>query len=401
MNSRFRVLWWVAACVLSAGCTLTPIPLPITPSSYWGDIFTVGQAEQPNAPAFLVTAEHIVTAWVGADNTGIHQDMRLVSNGATLTTVLPLPPERPYAQQLAPAQDGSIHLLWLDADENGETRLFCALITSEQTIERGPTLISDRPTLRYVVMSNGDGSLWAIWSGAPIDEPVLYAQYIDSLGRPRQAVRLVEDADWPALTYTGSGVYLYWIQTTTGSIFRARLINGVLNSVETISPGIVLSAADRLTSFSAASDHTNGYLFWNLTRADGQPETWFSTSLLETPIWREPSRLGVDWTTKEVIETGFNGGRAYPAHLGDRWLSWVVPVAGQLETLPVTAVQKDKLALIYFRGGEVIGYQSIVATPGLIGLPALMTDRNLHLYLAWSQPTAEGYADLKLTTTRR
>ncbi len=394
-------LWLAVACVLSAGCTFAPAHPPISPSSYWGEIVTIAQAEQPHAPAIWVAPEQIFTTWIGADNSGIHHDMRIVSTSTMPLTILPLPPVRPYAQQLAPAQDGRIHLLWLDAHESGESRLFSALISAEQTVERGPTVISDRQTLHYTVVSNGDGSLWAIWSGVPLAEPVLYAQYVDSLGRPRQIVRLVEDADWPTLTYTGSGAYLHWIQATTGYVYRARLTEQVLAAIEPISPGISLGSADRLTGFSAATDHTHSYVLWNVTRADGQSETWFSTSLLDTMAWSEPARLGVEWTTKEVIETGFNGGRAFPAQFGEKWLSWAVPVTGQLETVPVTAVQENNLALIYWRGGEVIGYQNIAPITGLIGQPALMTDRDLHLYLAWSEPTLMGYAELRLTMTRR
>jgi hypothetical protein len=57
--------------------------------------------------------------------------------------------------------------------------------------------------------------------------------------------------------------------------------------------------------------------------------------------------------------------------------------------------------MLYFQGGEVIGYQSIAPTTGLIGQPSLLTDRDRHLYLAWSEPTPNGYADLKLAMTRR
>jgi hypothetical protein len=243
--------------------------------------------------------------------------------------------------------------------------------------------------------------LWALWIGEPIAEPVLYAQYVDSLGRPRQPARLVSDADWPSLSWTSSGVYLYWVQSSTGQLQRARLVNGTLDNMQPISVGISLGGGDRLMGLGAGNDHTHSYLFWNITRADGQFETWWSTGPLDTSTWSQPQRLGIDWTTKSFIETGFNGGRAFPARGGQHWLSWATPVTGQLDTLPLAAVQGSDLSMIYFQGGQVIGYQSITPIAGLIGQPALITDRDRHLYLVWSEPTPAGYADLKLTTTRR
>jgi hypothetical protein len=384
--------------LFSTSCNLAATVPSSQSASLWGEIIVLGQAEQMNAPALWIEPERIVATWVSADETGIHQDMRVVESRGSPVAVLPLPPVHPYAQQLAPAQDGRVHLLWLDAGEGGETRLFSALITPQLTVERGPTPLSDRHTFRYTVVPNGDGSLWALWVGEPIAEPVLYGQYVDSLGRPRQPARLMSDADWPAISWTSSGVELYWIQSTTGQVHCARLVNGALDDIQPISIHLLFDSGDRLTGVSAGNDHTHSYLFWNITRAQGQLESWWSTS---TSAWSQPQRLGIDWTTKSFIETGFNGGRAFPARVGERWLRWVTPVTGQLDALPVAAVRRDHLGMVYFRGGDVIGYQPIAPITGLIGQPSLLTDRDRHLYLAWSEPTPVGYADLKLTMTRR
>ena len=94
----------------------------------------------------------------------------------------------------------------------------------------------------------------------------------------------------------------------------------------------------------------------------------------------------------------------------DLWLRlwWVRPLAGQFDTLPVAAYMDtaspttpDQVIVAYFRGGQVVGYQPIVPLQTtLLAPPALYADRDRHLYLAWSEPTANGYAELKLTTTR-
>ncbi len=389
--------------ILLARCTLSKVAPAAPSTSFWGNISTLGHAEQTDAPALVAMGDDLTAAWIGSDDSGIHQDMLQVnSTDLPPATVLPLPPVHPYAQQLAPAANGNIHLFWLDAGDSGETRLFTALITPEQTVERGPTQVSDRRTARYALMSNGDGTLWAVWSGGLLSEPALYAQYIDADGRPREPQPLVSDADWLEITYTGAGTQiLFWLQASNSRPHVARFVNGALADIQPAADAVALNGGDLLTSFRAGLDHTHAYLFWNLTRANGQPETWVSSSPLAAPVWSAPQRLGVEWTTKSFFETGFNGGRAYPAHSGERWLSWSAPVAGQLETLPVAAAYGSNLGLVYFRDGDIIGYQNIVTIAGLIGTPFLLTDRDLHLYLAWSEPTPNGYADLKLTMTRK
>ena len=68
----------------------------------------------------------------------------------------------------------------------------------------------------------------------------------------------------------------------------------------------------------------------------------------------------------------------------------------------IAAQVNDALGIVYLHDGEFDGYQPVVTLmePGLIGLPSLATDRNRHLYLAWAQPSATGYADLNVTMTR-
>jgi hypothetical protein len=389
----------VLLTLCSLACNLTTSVRTPEPASYWGGITILGQAEQTHAPALWVEPGYAITTWVGADDAGIHHDFRLVTTEVSPIVVLPLPPVRPYAQQLAPALGGSIHLLWLDADAEGETRLFTALIAADGVVERGPTSVSDRHTFRYAVIPNGDGSLWVLWVGEPVAEPVLYAQYMDSLSRPRQPLRLLSDADWPALSWISSGIDLYWMQASTGQINRGSFADGSLTNMQVVSSGIALASGDRLSGLNAASDHAHRYVFWNLTRANGQFETWIAANRIGDSTWGPPQRLGIEWTTKSFVETGYNGGWAFPARLGERWLSWAAPVTGQLETLPVAALQGRNLVLLFLRAGELVGYQNITPVTNLIGPPILLTDRDLHLYLAWAEPTPAGYANLKLTMT--
>jgi hypothetical protein len=394
----------IAALFLWA-CTSSPTnPAPLM--SLWGAIITVGQAEQTDAPAIWPEADRVRLLWIGADQSGVHQDIRAVTaDGLSDQVVLPLPHIHPYAQQVTPAQNDNLHLLWLDDNQSGETRLYDAEITASLEVEHGQTLVSEQSAVRYIIIPREDSGMWVISSGGLLAEPGLFIRDVDAVGRPRLAestYRLTSDADWPAFDRRSDGMIdLYWIAHSDGRVFRGTLVDGTLQNPQPISTTVSLNTGDRLETFSAGVDHSHAYLFWNITRAGGQAETWFTTASLDSQDWSAPYRLQVDTTLNAPFETGFNSGSALAAQAGSTPFIWAKPLDGQFDTLPVAGtLGKTRLALLYFRDGQVAGYQDIAATVGLIGVPNLVSDRDRHLYLAWAEPTPAGYAALNLTMTR-
>jgi len=397
------VLFGISAC---SSAPATETTLDTRSVSLWGEIYTLGQAEQIEAPAVELTDAGIVFAWIGADETGIHQDARVFSGSDwSERVVLPLPPVHPYGQQLATAGLGSVHFLWLDAEDTSanESRLFSAFINRRLENELGPIPVSDRATLHYHHLSNTDGSLWTVWSGGPVIEPSLYGNFIDASGRPRDAQLLTPNGDYPALVRAGDGtVDVFWMRVSTNRIYRAILGDGVLSDAQLVTDAPALERGDKLVSMRAALDTTRVYLFWNITRADGTFETWYAHGTLDSPVWSMPEQLGIEIVTDESFVTGYNSGTTQEATNGDLWLSWGSPAAGQYDVLAVAGQVNDGLAVVYLRGGEVAGYQKITTLPNrLIGVPTLLTDRNRHLYLAWSEPNSQGYSLLKFTQTPR
>jgi hypothetical protein len=377
------------------------------PTSVWGQIHTLAQAEQSNAPALYLTSRGEVTSvWVNADETGVHQDMR---QGTAETIVLPLPPVHPYAQTLNPSLfDGDMHLLWLDADYEqrddvliaNTTYLFGAFITSAR-VERGPTRITNMQTFHYAAVPHADGGLWTAWSGGLASEPELYAQRIDNNGRPLQSRRIALNADFPVLARADDGtLFLFWTQPSSGSVYLAGLDENGAHDMRVITHTPILNAGDRVVNISAGMDRTHLYLLWNIDRADGHAETWWTSGAFDAASWGVPQRLGISPST-EAFVTDFNGGAGVTVTTGETWLSWSAPLVVQYEMLSLAVWDGTQLGVVYLQSGAVVGYQAVVAVDLLIGIPALMTDRDRHLYLSWSHPTPEGYADLLLTTTRR
>ena len=374
------------------------------PDSTWGPVFALAQAEQSHGPALWANTSHVTAAWVGADQTGVHQDVRMLAgNLLSETSALPLPPVHPYAQSLYPAAADSLHLLWLDAD-SGDTRLFAALVSPALTLESGPNTISGGETLNYAAVPAGDGSLWAVWTGGPPGEPALYARRIDSIGRPAADIMtLAHDADWPALAWTTAGTrHLIWRCASSGELYHSILRDDGLSHITPTGIAVSAEPGDRLHSLYAAVDRTHIYALWNITRASGAEQVWFTTSAIDGGRWQAPQRLGVESEqTETAVETGFNTGPARAAHAGDDWLRWAAPLSGQHDVLPIVAQSGTGLTVIYMRAGQIIGYQITVPQVKIIGPAHLASDANRHLYIAWAEPEDNGPATLRLTTTRR
>ncbi|MBL8154232.1 MAG: hypothetical protein JNM70_08615 [Anaerolineae bacterium] len=393
----------IGAILLLAGCAVTapePTATPGPPRSAWGTIFTLASAEQMNAPAFW-PGSTLPFAWVEADDAAVTNRLaRLSGAGIAASGSVPLP-VRPYAQTLLPAAEGKLHLFWLDANVEDETRLFHALITPNLIVERGPTIVSDEPTLAYALLPNADGSVWAVTTGGLLSEPGLFARFVDGQGRPRleNLYQIAYDAVWPAFLDAPDGRALFWLGNRDGQVYRAAFIDGQPESPQAITEAPPLGSGDRLDDFLAGQDRSHEMLFWNIRRADGTAETWISAAP-RGGSWTRPTRLGISLSPDQPFETGFNGGAGMPAAPGESRLSWLRPLNGLFNTLPAAALLDGMLGVVYFQAGEIVGWQPVVPLSGLLAAPGFATDRDRHLYLSWSEPVAGEPARLQFTSTR-
>jgi len=399
LSTFFFLLILLAAC---QPATPTPAPLP---QSAWGSVITVAQAEQSDAPALSVDNDGITTAWVGSDEQGVFQSLRTLNNeGMSDPVRLPMP-VRPYAQQFAPASNNRLHLFWLDSNVNGETRLFTALLKPNLDRDRELTILTQQVTRRYTLLPTADGGVWAIASGGLSSEPNLYAHFVDDDGRWRLSDNylVAENADWPTALQRTDGLFnLYWLRSTDGAVMQSGFIDGKAVDPRPLTDGVLLNPGDRLDSFTAAQDSTITYLFWNVSRADGRHETWLAAGTPDQPSWPSPTRLRINVSATNSFESGFNTGAAYAASEGRDNISWVKPASGVFPTLPVAAQVDGQIAVLFLKAGHIVGYRpmDIGTKITLIGTPNLIVDRDLYLYLAWSQPDPAGYANLQLTSLK-
>lgn len=368
----------LCACGASAAETIHP---PQT--TLWGFRHLIAHAPQNDAPALWSSAGRTVSAWVQGNSLAL----RAFEDGQfSEVVIVPRTVRNPHQLMVFPGVGGSTHLFWLDTDENGETRVYSAFFNAALQIERGVIEVSDYRTEYYDVVANGDGSLWVVWSGGLQAERTIYANLIDRLGRPRKAQQVIDGADRPVFLQANQNLYLFWLQSDT--IYRARFADATLSEITPLVKNLTLFPGDLLFNYEAAGD---GYLFWNIVRADGTPETWMASAMNG---WAEPERLGLGAIGDEPFQTGFNSGAVTAAQSGDRPLTWIVPLAGQYDVLPAAAQVGGEIVLVYFQNGAIAGSQAITSGQ-LTGLPSLITDINRHLYLAWSQPP-----ELFFTSTR-
>lgn len=341
---------------------------------------TLTHAPQTAAPALAPLNDgSLLTSWIGVDARGVHHDARRIfeaQQGEIVT--LPLPPRRPFAPTLVPAQNGA-HLFWLDANDADILALHSALITPDLRVERGPVEVSDGLALRSAAIADDNGGAWTAFIGGSEGEPTLLLRAIDPAGRPLERITVMTDADHPAFARAADGtLWLFWI--ASGQVWRGRVNETVVEDVEAITGTLALAPADRLENLSAGIDGRGwGYVFWNVTRADSTRESYYSRGLMDSTAWYAPERLRQGDTLLHAVA---------PA---------VPPPGRGFDTLAVAAADDTGMLITYWRGGELIAASTAATNAQPLSQPTLQLTQGGDVYLAWAELDGDTAA-LKLLT---
>lgn len=401
----------IALHVLLACGGSTPTASVSPLNAYWGERLTVAETEQSHAPAILAFNDgRVLCSWVETQPDGVGMAHRVLTWKGKVSSSLPtLTLAATFLQSpvFVPALGDRAHLFWLDFDTDqpsDATRLWVTTLTPELRTERGTIRLTEAQTRHYTTAPAGNGAVWVVWSGGLPAAPSLSLRYLDGLGRPRPEQSLVSGGDWPALIWAENTLYLFWLGVEDGEVYRGVLQDGVLVDIVPLGVSMRLGSTDLLSGFTVGTDGTYFYLFWNITQVgEGMAQAWWTSGDLASGQMALPERAGVS-LLDVPFETGFNGGSGQRAIMGDSWLSWAMPLKQPASPLPVVTQFSGQLGIVYFQDGEITGAQPVAGLehPGLIGAPALMTDRSRHLYVAWSQPmVADGFAALMLISTRQ
>lgn len=397
-----RVYLLVGLLVLAA-CQPTALPAPYTP---WGEVVTVGNAEQTQAPAYAVDPQRLTFAWVqaAADGANLEFPIRALDGGRFSPAVmLPLAPRYARDLRLSPGTSKAVHLLWLDAADNPTPQLFNALVDETLGLFRGPIQVSEGGARCYDLLAEGEG-VWVMWSGGPPAAPMLYTALIDATGRPLRVQPVLQIAGCPvaAQTFNRQVLLLYG----EGRLQMLDFLRGQVGRPVSLVDSPTLAPGDWLRGVRAGSDGERLYAFWNITRADGAHEVWFSYGLPGGAPWPAPQRLAFALDVETPYETSFNTGPGVAALNAppDAAVSvaWAGPARNVTGVLPVAVVRGGtELGVVYLRDGRVEGYQAVTALQRpLLAPPELQFDRDRHQYLSWSQPTDIAAALLQTAATR-
>jgi hypothetical protein len=368
--------------------------------SAWGAVVTLGDAPTIEAPVLVAGDGWITAAWSDGESILV---TRRRSDGGFLAQTAITTPRAPHGVRLA-AAPGGYHLLWLDVTEDNRTRLSSALLDSELRVTLGAEPIATVSVTRYTLLESA-GGLWVVWEGGNTAEPDLYAQWIDSLGRPRLPARLISDAVHPVLARLNSGeARLYWLRGR--ELHTATFTpDGTLAGDQIAGEGPLLARSEYLNDFSVGHDETHVYAFWNIVdAASGAGRSTLTAAKLAGGQFTVPRELALRTGEEITLETGFNTGRLRSVGSGSRPVTWAQPLAGQHRTLPVAVFDGFVLTMLYLKNGAAVAAQSIAPVDGptgLIGPPQLITASDRHLYLTWAQPLDDRpRAALRYVSTR-
>lgn len=319
---RARLIWillWLAGCA--------PSPTPHN----WR-IFTLGKAPILDAPAaHLPARDDPIAAWIAPQDGGGRFHFW---QGDAQNATLPVPSRHARAAQIFAGIGGRYHLLWLDQDENGQTRLYSLLANREPRVELGPPVLSTARTEDFAALTDEMGGLWVLWTGGALAEPDLFQQHIDPLGRPGFPTRVAQNAVFIAAARSDVA-WAYWLDNQN-IIWRARFDADTFDSPTRLARAPTLSRGDRLVEFYAAHDATRAYLFGNIQRASGEYEAWFATA---TDHWA--------WA---------------PLLVNGEPIRWAAPAATGNTDLPVAAASDSAIFLLHLRGTTINSQQTIAQT---------------------------------------
>ncbi|MFZ4828660.1 MAG: hypothetical protein ACOYLB_15025 [Phototrophicaceae bacterium] len=400
------LLLWLVSGVACAG-----LPIMGTPQerSAWGQVITVTQTTQLDAPALAVAQDRLLLAWVGHPNNQVHQDMvAFTTQQMTPIITLPLPPTLPQTQRLSVAYGQTAHLFWRDFDASGQTQLYNALVDETLGIFRGPIQLSVQPTECYDILPTFTGEAIVFWRSGHRAEPNLEASQVDVSGRVVWTETLVQGmGGCPAVAVGIEPPQLVW-SVPTGEVMLAEYHDGRVESLRQVGEVPYRDATVYRYHLRVASEGGRLYLFWGVLLPSLQVETWFAVYDISGGQWQPARPLRVLPLLNTRFTTTFNSGDTLQAREPVTpeegfQVGWSAPLVGDYGVVAVAGQLADgRIGVIYLKQGEVVGMQPLAQTEqAWLGAPSFVADSDRHLYLAWSQPISATATALKLTSTRQ
>lgn len=399
----------------------------------WSRGLRLGKAAVNDAPALLPTpeGERLYLAWV----TRRHYDGRELIHFAQLEASGRLLTERdieeievyhPVSVRLAPAGE-FLYLFWIDGPAAARA-LSYTLVDARGWLQRDPQVLSPSglAVTSYALATQSDGSIDVVLSAEAGAKADLYYARLSREGQPLlPATPLGAHGVDPALQHEASGtLHLLWAEDLTlgeRALYYATLVpsSGTLTpptQLATFPSGLGL--VNHPPALALAGDSV--YAFWSIERRGGgmtapmantfyttfplgQPEQAFAPKQVSIPPWNRPTYLEVQ-SALPVRHIALGGPRG---ETSDFIYFPYAPQGVQGEDLPVAfAVELVgrtqriiQVALTYWRGGDLYGYQIAGQTASASSHPVLAVDTQGHLHLVWLDTAGFGAYDVYYAST--
>jgi hypothetical protein len=376
---RFTLWVLILFSILSALAAGTRV----TPGHYrWALVNDRGAATPLDEPALL--AQPLALFARSVDTPPAYYPL---ASDRTPTGILPYPDVNPRRWQVALASPSAYHVVWQEQD----TRLRCALISTEGNTVRGPIELATSARPDFVTLPGEDGDLLVIWINNRTAE--LSAATIDSAGRPgpissfasQRIAHVAAARDQTGLIHTA------WLSSPAPDQWTISYQASVANPLALDTPvplyTFTLAPGESITTLQMGLDDTHVYLFWSTATA-AQPDTE-RVQVISFPLGSPAAgtlsevRLPDHFTPTGTLTALPHVGRIDPVTVPPSHpaaLRWPRPAPGQ-SALPLAVALRTtdgwRPAVVYFQHGDLIGFQVIAPLPADAGPPALLASGDL------------------------
>jgi hypothetical protein len=307
------------------------------------------------------------------------------------------PTAAPRHVTVYPASFGQLQLLWLDQNALGDTLLMGAFLGPNGELQRGPAAISNRPTSDYSAVATPSGDLLVLWVEAGDHPTPLYAEVIDSAGRPRPPIQLARTARQPSAVYAPDGtLHVAWLELSAPRLWTIRYVtfpNGEPSAAESTPVGVINVMADEaVEGFGIGLDATHVYCLWSVVQVTGDPRGRLDG--LTFPIGENAAVHPLSGAVPDGSSLRWPMLSARAGQALQIGLTMSIQTDGAWQDLPATATIAP--------GG--IGPVRPLVEPGngsrVLGKVAFASDDKGNNYAAWSTLRDDGRATIFYATNR-
>lgn len=358
----------------------------------WPDITIHGTTPVYSQAAFVLDPHLEALIWnpIDSDAPLTYQPL----DGADPVELLPYTGLIPEIWQIVPARADTYHIIWLEPDN----RLRSALVHRSGATLLGPVEHSPRIAGDITAVAGANGHALIFWLTAT-DQQIAYLE-LDSSGRPGPVITYAP-RNIQHLAATASddeNVHLAWLTQPEPGTWTVRYSSQMTQSTldSTVIHTLSLPPGTSLSTFTIGLDQTTGYLILGTNHAQ-QPdheEVTYITFDLTNPAQARVMDLMIPAsfpTIEDAPQSDLKTGHIAvltPNTQSKAPLRWPHPVAGQHDLFVLAlALQYDSVwrpAVVYFRGGEPLGYQVVSRLAADAAPPAGGVDSAGGIHLTWA-----------------